>query len=40
MQGWRDRIFKRLALDRIDLRTDRPYVVPLITFFRRRAVRY
>ena len=40
VQGWRDRIFKRLALDRIDLRTDTPYVVPLITFFRRRAVRY
>ena len=40
VQSWRDRIFKRQALDRIDLRTDTPYVLPLITFFRKRAVRY
>jgi uncharacterized protein (DUF58 family) len=38
--GWRDRIFKRLALDAIGLRTDTPFVVPLITFFHRRARRY
>jgi uncharacterized protein (DUF58 family) len=37
---WRDRIFKRQALDVIELRTDTPYVLPLMTFFRRRARRY
>jgi uncharacterized protein (DUF58 family) len=40
VRGWRDRIFRRQALDVIELRTDTPYVVPLITFFRRRAGRY
>ena len=40
VQSWRDRIFRRQALDVIELRTDKSYVVPLITFFRRRAVRY
>ena len=40
VRGWRERVFRRQALDTIDLRTDTPYVVPLMTFFRRRARRY
>jgi uncharacterized protein (DUF58 family) len=40
VQAWRERIFRRLALDFIDLHTDTPYVVPLMGFFRQRARRY
>ena len=40
VRQWRDRIFKKQSLDVIELRTDTPYVVPLMTFFRRRARRY
>jgi uncharacterized protein (DUF58 family) len=40
VRAWRERIFARQSLDVIELRTDEPYVVPLMTFFRRRAVRY
>jgi uncharacterized protein (DUF58 family) len=40
VRSWRDRIFRRLSLDAIELRTDTPYVVPLMSFFRQRAKRY
>lgn len=40
VRNWRHRIFKRHSLDVIDLRTDTSYVLPLMTFFRRRARRY
>jgi len=40
VQAWRQRIFRRLSLDVIELRTDTPYVLPLMTFFRQRARRY
>jgi uncharacterized protein (DUF58 family) len=40
VRAWRERIFSKHALDAIELRTDTPYVVPLMTFFRRRARRY
>jgi uncharacterized protein (DUF58 family) len=40
VRSWRERIFKRHSLDVIDLRTDTSYVLPLMTFFRRRAQRY
>ena len=40
VRAWRERIFKRHALDAIELGTDTPYVVPLMTYFRRRARRY
>jgi uncharacterized protein (DUF58 family) len=33
------RLFRRLGIDRIDVRTDRPYVRPLLAFFRRRERR-
>ncbi|PID58599.1 DUF58 domain-containing protein [candidate division KSB3 bacterium] len=36
----RDRLFRSMKLDRIELRTDRPYMQTLIAFFRRRAKRY
>jgi hypothetical protein len=32
----RERTFRKYAVDRIDVRTDRPYAEPLIAFFRRR----
>jgi uncharacterized protein (DUF58 family) len=35
----RDRIFTRLGVDSIPISTDRPYVEPLETFFRKRAKR-
>jgi len=35
----RDSLFKRLGLDTITINTDRPYIVPLADFFRRRARR-
>jgi uncharacterized protein (DUF58 family) len=40
VRRWRERIFKKHAMDFITLRTDTPYVVPLMTFFKRRAARY
>jgi uncharacterized protein (DUF58 family) len=40
VRQWRERIFKKQALDSIEIRTDTPYVVPLMQFFRRRAHRY
>jgi uncharacterized protein (DUF58 family) len=40
VRQWRERIFKKQALDSIELRTDTAYVVPLMQFFRRRAHRY
>jgi uncharacterized protein (DUF58 family) len=40
VSAWRERIFRRLSLDAIELRTDTPYVVPLMNFFRQRAKRY
>ena len=40
VRAWRERIFRRQSMDAIELRTDTPYVVPLMTFFRRRARRY
>ena len=35
----RERLFTRLGVDSIPVSTDRPYVEPLETFFRRRAKR-
>jgi uncharacterized protein (DUF58 family) len=40
VKAWRERIFKKQALDSIEIRTDTPYVVPLMQFFRRRARRH
>lgn len=40
VRRWREKIFKKHAMDFITLRTDTPYVVPLMTFFKRRAARY
>lgn len=40
VRAWRERIFRRHALDVIELRTDTPYVRPLMGFFRKRARRY
>ena len=40
VRQWRERIFRRQSLDVIDLRTDTSYVLPLMTFFKRRASRY
>ena len=40
VRAWRERIFRRHALDAIDLRTDAPYVLPLMAYFRKRARRY
>ena len=36
----RERMFRSMKLDRIDLRTDQPYMQTLISFFHRRASRY
>ena len=33
----RDTLLRRLSIDSIELRTDRPYDVPLLRFFERRA---
>jgi uncharacterized protein (DUF58 family) len=40
VRTWRERVFRKLALDVIELRTDQPYVRPLMQFFQRRARRY
>jgi uncharacterized protein (DUF58 family) len=40
VRRWRERIFKKHSMDFITLRTDTPYVLPLMTFFKRRAARY
>ena len=40
VRRWRERIFKKHAMDFITLQTDTPYVIPLMTFFKRRAARY
>jgi uncharacterized protein (DUF58 family) len=32
----REKTFRRYEVDRIDVRTDRPYTEPLVAFFRRR----
>jgi len=40
VKAWRERIFKKQAIDAIEIRTDTPYVVPLMQFFRRRARRH
>ncbi|MCP4405117.1 MAG: DUF58 domain-containing protein [bacterium] len=39
-QAKREQMFRSMKLDRIYLRTDRPYMQTLISFFRRRASRY
>ena len=36
----RERIFRSLDLDTIQVRTDRPYSEPLLQFFRRREKRF
>jgi len=36
----RDRLFDSIGMDHIDIRTDRPYVDPLVRFFRQRAKRF
>lgn len=39
-QNARERLFRSMKLDAIDIRTDRPYMQTLISFFRKRASRY
>lgn len=36
----RDKIFKRIGLDHVDIRLDKPYIDELTAFFRKRAARY
>ncbi len=36
----REKIFKRIGLDHIDIRLDKPYIDELTAFFRKRAARY
>jgi len=36
----RNKLFKSINVDQIDIRTDKPYVEPLIKFFRMRAKRF
>ncbi|MDZ7316089.1 MAG: DUF58 domain-containing protein [candidate division KSB1 bacterium] len=36
----REKLFRTLAVDSIDIRTDQPYIEPLIRFFRMRAKRF
>jgi len=36
----REKLFKSMSIDSIDIFTDRPYIDPLIRFFRMRAKRY
>jgi len=38
--GARDKAFKSMALDSIEISTDRPYIEPLILFFKARAKRF
>ncbi len=40
VRAWRERDFRRHALDSIDLHTDASYVLPLMAYFRKRARRY
>lgn len=40
VKQWREQIFRRQSLDVVDLQTDTSYVLPLMTFFKRRASRY
>ena len=40
VRDWRSRMFRKHSIESIDLRTDTPYVVPLMTYFKRRAARY
>lgn len=35
-----ERIFKRLSVDNVEIRTHEPYVLPLVRFFRKRASRF
>ena len=39
-QKAREHLFRSMKLDVIDIRTDRPYIQTLISFFRKRASRY
>lgn len=39
-KGPRDKMFKRLGLDVINIRLDRPYINELTSFFRKRSLRY
>ena len=39
-QAARDRLFRSMKLDVIDIRTDQPYMQTMISFFRKRASRY
>lgn len=39
-QEQRDRLFRSMKLDAIHIRTDRPYIQSVISFFHRRASRY
>lgn len=39
-QAIRERLFRSMKLDVIDIRTDRPYLQTLISFFHKRASRY
>jgi uncharacterized protein (DUF58 family) len=36
----REKIFKRIGLDHMDIRLDKPYIDELTTFFKKRAARY
>jgi hypothetical protein len=39
-QTARERLFRSMKMDHIDVRTNEPYVHALINFFRKRASRY
>jgi uncharacterized protein (DUF58 family) len=39
-QAMRERLFRSMKMDCIDVRTDEPYVSALVNFFRKRASRY
>ncbi len=40
VSGKREKLLQKINIDRIDIRTDRPYAEPLIRFFRMRAKRF
>lgn len=40
VKQWREKIFKKHAIDALEIHTDSSYVLPLMQFFRRRARRY
>ncbi|MFW6256122.1 MAG: DUF58 domain-containing protein, partial [Candidatus Sumerlaeota bacterium] len=39
-QEEQQKLFRKLGLDNLEVRTDRDYLEPLVQFFKRRAKRY